>query len=352
MNSKNKVKYNICNVHYAVIARKEDGSVTFGIPVGIPGAVSISLDPKGEPESFYADGVEYYVINNNQGYDGDLEVALIPESFRQDVLLETADNNHVLVENSNSQTGSFALLFEFDGDVRKIRHVMYNCSAARPSISSKTNEEGKEVQTETLSIKSRPLMDGLVKAKTGDCTADVVYRKWYEQVYLPGTVYEEEPEETPEGGGNINPEPGTGEGGNTDTGVTDPENGNEGTNEPENPSGGNENPEGGENTNPDVPEGGENTDPDAPEGGENTDPDAPEGGEPTDPEDPGNGENNPTEPGEPDNGDGTDPEGGETTDPNDPENGTDGTLDPEDPDNTDPEGDDPEGEDENGESVG
>jgi len=193
---KNKVKYNICNVHYAVIAKAEDGTVTFGIPVAIPGAVSISLDPKGEPESFYADGVEYYVINNNQGYDGDLEVALIPESFRQDVLLETADANNVLVENSNSQTGSFALLFEFDGDIRKIRHVMYNCSASRPSISGKTNEEGKEVQTETLTIKSRPLANGLVKAKTGNSTTDSVYADWYKKVYVPGETTEEEESET------------------------------------------------------------------------------------------------------------------------------------------------------------
>lgn len=194
MNKKNKVKYNICNVHYAVITKAEDGTVTFATPVAIPGAVSICLDPKGEPESFYADGVEYYVINNNQGYDGDLEVALIPESFRQDVLLETADANQVLVENSNSQTGSFALLFEFDGDVRKIRHVMYNCSASRPSISAKTNEEGKEVQTETLTIKSRPLANGLVKAKTGDSTTEAVYTDWYKSVYQPSVTDNSETE--------------------------------------------------------------------------------------------------------------------------------------------------------------
>ena len=194
MNKKNKVKYNICNVHYAVITKAEDGTVAFATPVAIPGAVSISLDPKGEPESFYADGVEYYVINNNQGYDGDLEVALIPESFRQDVLLETADANQVLVENSNSQTGSFALLFEFDGDVRKIRHVMYNCSASRPSISAKTNEEGKEVQTETLTIKSRPLANGLVKAKTGDSTTEAVYTDWYKSVYQPSVTDNSETE--------------------------------------------------------------------------------------------------------------------------------------------------------------
>ena len=185
MAGKNKVKFNICNVHYAPITKAEDGSVTFETPVAMPGAVSISLDPTGEPESFYADGVEYYVINNNQGYDGDLELAMIPESFRTDILKEEQDANKVLVENSNSETGSFALLFEFDGDVRKIRHVLYNCSASRPSIESKTNEDEKEVQTETLTVKARPLASGYVKAKTGDSTTEAVYNDWYKSVYQP-----------------------------------------------------------------------------------------------------------------------------------------------------------------------
>ena len=95
------------------------------------------------------------------------------------------DANKVLVENSNSETGSFALLFEFDGDVRKIRHVLYNCSASRPSIESKTNEDEKEVQTETLTVKARPLASGYVKAKTGDSTTETVYNNWYKSVYEP-----------------------------------------------------------------------------------------------------------------------------------------------------------------------
>ena len=183
--TKNKVKFNICNVHYAKITKDDSGNVTFATPVAIPGAVSISLDPTGEPESFYADGVEYYTINNNQGYDGDLELAMIPEDFRTDILMETADDNNVLVENSNSETGSFALLFEFDGDVRKIKHLLYNCSASRPSIESSTNEESKEVQTETLTIKARPLANGYVKAKTGDTTTAETYNNWYSEVYMP-----------------------------------------------------------------------------------------------------------------------------------------------------------------------
>ena len=181
----NKVKFNICNVHYAPITIGTDGTVTFATPVAMSGAVSLSLDPNGEPESFYADGIEYYIINNNMGYDGDLELAMIPESFRTDILKEAADDNKVLVENANSETGSFALLFEFDGDVKKIRHVLYNCSASRPKIESKTNEESREVQTETLSIKARPLSSGYVKAKTGDNTTDATYNDWYKAVYMP-----------------------------------------------------------------------------------------------------------------------------------------------------------------------
>lgn len=63
--------------------------------------------------------------------------------------------------------------------------MLYNCSASRPTIESKTNEEDKEVQTETLTIKARPMANGYVKAKTGDSTTDAVYNNWYKTVYEP-----------------------------------------------------------------------------------------------------------------------------------------------------------------------
>ena len=144
---KNKVKFNICNVHYAILTIADDGTFSFGTPVAMPGAVSLALDANG-----------------------------------------------VLIENSNTETVDFALLFEFDGDIRKIRHVLYKCAASRPGVESKTNEEEVEVQTETLSIKATPMANGIVKAKTGDDTTDSVYQNWYSAVYLPSdTVTAEEP---------------------------------------------------------------------------------------------------------------------------------------------------------------
>ena len=184
----NKVKYNLKNAHYAMLHIAQDGTVSYDTPVPIPGAVSIGLDANGEPENFYADGIAYYVINNNMGYDGDLELAMIPESFRVDALNEKLDDNNVLIENANTELNSFALLFEFDGDVKHIRHVLYNCSASRPGIEGKTNEESREVQTETLTIKATPLASGVVKAKTGNTTNGTVYQNWYQSVYMPSDV--------------------------------------------------------------------------------------------------------------------------------------------------------------------
>lgn len=186
-NKKNKVKFNIRNVHYAKLTISDDGAVSFDTPVPMPGAVSLSLDPNGEPSTFYADGYAYYTISNNMGYEGDLELAMVSESFRTDILKETLDANKVLVENASVQGEKFALLFEFDGDVRKIRHVLYCCTASRPEIESATNEDEIEVKTEKLSIKASPLANGYVKARTGDDTTEAIYNNWYKSVYMTGT---------------------------------------------------------------------------------------------------------------------------------------------------------------------
>ena len=186
---KNKVKFNLKNVHAAKLTETvTDGVTTFsyGTPKAIPGAVSISLDAEGESSPFYADGIVYFRSVTNNGYSGDLEIALVPEWFRTEILQEALDSKGVLVEKSdNKESVKFALLFEFDGDVNCIRHVLYNCTSSRPSIESETKEDTIEPGTETLSITADPRADGLVKARTGDTTDAATYAGWYQTVYLP-----------------------------------------------------------------------------------------------------------------------------------------------------------------------
>ena len=136
--SENKVSFGLKNVHYATYETK-DGVVTFGTPIPMPGAVELTNEPRGDLIEFYADDMLYYSADNNQGYEGTLNIALLPEQFVIDALGEQLDETDgVLNELADAKGKPFALLFEFDGDVKATRHVMYNCSASRPNISSKS----------------------------------------------------------------------------------------------------------------------------------------------------------------------------------------------------------------------
>lgn len=191
----NKIKYGLKNVHYApVIEAIKDGvtSVTFSTPIAIPGAVNLTLSPVGDTTPFYADDVEYYTAIANNGYDGSIEMALIPDSFKVTVLKEIVDAKKVQFEESDKQPAPFALLFEFAGDVKATRHVMYYCKATRPNIESGTKGQGIEPKTETLNLTCRNLPGTtIIKAKTTEETDEMTYKDWYKSVYEKSTESEE-----------------------------------------------------------------------------------------------------------------------------------------------------------------
>lgn len=185
-NTPNKVKYGLKNAHYALLTIGEDGTVTYGEPIPIPGSVNLTMDAQGDTSTFYADNMAYFVTAANDGYSGTFEVALIPDQFRQDVLHETLDEAaQVLVENINNQTSPFALLFEFDGDKKATRHVLYNCTCTRPSVSGGTTTNTKEPSTETMNLTASPLPNGNTKARTTVDTPAAQYAGWYDAVWQP-----------------------------------------------------------------------------------------------------------------------------------------------------------------------
>ena len=186
----NKIKYGLKNVYYAVATIASNGSAVYSAPKAIPGAVSLSMEPQGSNDPFYADNIRYYVSNGNTGYEGDLEVALIPDSFKKDVLGFLLDTKGVLVEDINAPTVHFALLFQFEGDQKATKHVMYNCTATRPTAAGSTKEDTVSPETETITVTASSIYvaaidKDIVKAEIGPNGQASAYTTWVDTVYQP-----------------------------------------------------------------------------------------------------------------------------------------------------------------------
>jgi phi13 family phage major tail protein len=184
----NRIKYGLKNVHYAVATIAADGSATYSTPVPWPGAVSLSLDAEGEATKFRADDINYWISQANNGYSGDFESAIVPDSFKTDVLGYIVDAAGALVESVDALTKTFALMFQFAGDETETRHVLYYCTCSRPSVSGQTTEENIEPQTETVAIETGSVYNaslGANVAKASVKKTDAPYATWFEAVYQP-----------------------------------------------------------------------------------------------------------------------------------------------------------------------
>jgi phi13 family phage major tail protein len=188
----NKVKFGLKGVHYAMTTIAADGSATFGTVKPFPGAVSLSLDVQGDLTPFRADNMDYYVSNGQNSYQGDLEMALFTDDVRQDLFGDVKEETSGLqYEVAGQEAKHFALMFQFEGDVHATRHVLYNCTATRPSVGSTTTGENGEIepQTETSTITASPIyipstQEEVIKAKAG--ADDAAYANWFTAVQVPG----------------------------------------------------------------------------------------------------------------------------------------------------------------------
>ena len=177
----NKVKFGLSNCYMAVI--NNDG--TYGSPIAVPGAVSLSLEPQGDTNDFYADNYIYFSSTANQGYQGDLEIAMIPDTIRTTIMGETVDSNGAYIETSSDTFKNFAFGFQIEGDAKARKYWYYNCSLTRPKTEGSTIEASKEPKTDALTIKAMPRStDKLVRIymeKTEENTA--AYNAFFTSVY-------------------------------------------------------------------------------------------------------------------------------------------------------------------------
>lgn len=187
MAKKNKVHYDLIDVHYAKLELQEDGTPVYGAPKKLPGSVGLDLSAEGEQFVQRADGIDYYVTTSNNGYSGTLSILDTPGEFKIDCLGERIDEvTGMQVENADAQQSPFALLFGFKGDMFNRRYVFYSCAASRPGISGENKDNQREPDMEELEFKASPLYDGTVKSIANETTPTETYNVWYDQVILPG----------------------------------------------------------------------------------------------------------------------------------------------------------------------
>lgn len=180
----NKVKFGLSNVHIAKITETE-GVITYGTPFAMPGAKSLTADPEGDTTPFYADNIKYYIATSNQGYTGDLEIAMLVKEFFTQILGQQEDNNGALFESADDVTARFALMGEIEGDVKKRRFVYFDCTATRPGSEMETIEESKEPQTDKVSITMSPRStDKAIKAVIEPSEENqAIYNTFFTKVY-------------------------------------------------------------------------------------------------------------------------------------------------------------------------
>ena len=193
----NKVRFGLTNVYYAILTESDNAAPSYGTPKRLLGAVSLDLSQDGNTSSFYADNIEFFRTDSDNGYTGSLELARISDTALQDIWGFGYDSTNKLVyEDSTKAPKPFALLFQIDGDANEDLYVLYKVYASRPNIGSTTiNENGKEPQTQSVDIAARPVFDptsgvlnGKVYLKTDSSTSTSIKNGWFSAVYTNITV--------------------------------------------------------------------------------------------------------------------------------------------------------------------
>lgn len=187
-----KIKYGISNCWFAKATIAANGSASYGTMKALPGAVNLSLEQQGDRNDFFADNVAYYTSVSNTGYEGDLELAMIPDDFYKDILGYLVDTNGVLIENAGADPVHFGLTFQVQTDTGSKRVVLYNCVAQRPSVEAATKEDTIEPQTETIPLRITSIYlaaadKDIVKASCED-TQTTAYNTWNSSIYQPTTI--------------------------------------------------------------------------------------------------------------------------------------------------------------------
>lgn len=185
----NKVTFGLERVHVAFVDADSTTPPAWEVPIAVPGAVRWTPTTVGDSSTFYADNSAYFVVTANNGYTGELEMALIPDAVLARMLGWKIDSNGMLVEVADGLPEKFALLGQVQGDQKNRRFVYYDCQASRPAKERTTKGETIEVTTDVLNLSISPVLIDDQMIVKGDmeqnATNATAYNGFFDAVYTP-----------------------------------------------------------------------------------------------------------------------------------------------------------------------
>ena len=188
----NRVNWGLAASAWGKITVDANGNDVYGAPTMFLGNRQVNWDPAGDLVKVFADGTVIYTGRQNSGYTGSLELTNMDDDFAKWVLSESVDSKNVQYEEKEPTVNRFYLLWEWVQDAKNTRHVMYNITASRPSMSATTagDNDSKTAQYRTLNLTAIPREDGIVKASTRVDVDSTVYSNWFSSCYTPVGVSE------------------------------------------------------------------------------------------------------------------------------------------------------------------
>lgn len=146
-----KVFFGLSNV--MISARTESqGTVSYAVPVALPGAVSLSIERDSETNDFYADNGKYWSSNSANSLTCELEMADLTRTFMTTYLSYTEASGGGYIQTTRNNDAAFALLFAVETDVKQRKCCLFNCTASEGDLEHATTEESVTPGTVTVNI--------------------------------------------------------------------------------------------------------------------------------------------------------------------------------------------------------
>ena len=152
MTDKNKVEFGLSEIHVGTFTVDAQGDVTLGEPYKLPGAVSLSLDPEGDENAFYADDVKYWSNYQDNGLSGSLEMARFPDEFKVRFMGHKVLADGGIASIKGVEKPPVYIAFQGKGDAQKRRTILYNVTLGGIKTEAGTVEDKTEPKTQSMDI--------------------------------------------------------------------------------------------------------------------------------------------------------------------------------------------------------